>query len=251
MARIITVAMRKGGSGKTTTTINLAAALALRGKNVLLVDLDPQANATTAVGVNPLELEHHVGDLLSLDDVTPMDVIVKTAHGFDLLPSHVDLAKIELGMQTHDIYALKELLEPLKTQYDYIVVDTPPSESNLTASALAFANEVIIPLQAHYFAMEGLNQALEMISKVKRGLNKNIKVAGILPTMVNSRTNISRIAIDTAKDQHGKLVYPFVVEYSVRHPESTLEGVPLVIADPKHSGAVAYAQLAEAVDNVK
>lgn len=249
MARIITVAMRKGGSGKTTTTINLAAALAQRGKKVLLVDLDPQANATAAVGVNPLDVKHHVGDLLSSEDVYPMDVIVQTPHGLDLMPSHVDLAKIEGGMQTHDVYALKTLLEPLKTQYDYIIVDTPPSESNLTASALAFANEVIIPLQAHYFAIEGLAQALDMISKVKRGLNKNIKVAGILPTMVNSRTNISKVVIEAARDAHGKLVYPFVVDYSVRHPEATLEGVPLVLNDPKHSGAVAYIKLAEAIDN--
>lgn len=249
MARTIAIAMRKGGSGKTTTAINLAAALSQRGKKVLLVDLDPQANATSGVGVNPLTVEHHVGDLLSEDGVVLMDVVVKTEHGFDLIPSHVDLASVEVAMKSHDVHNLKDLLEPLKTQYDYIIVDTPPSESTLTVSALALTNEVIIPLQAHFFASEGLAQVIDMISKVKKHINKNIKVVGILPTLVNARTNISKMMIEKAVSDHGKLVYPFAVEFSVRHPESTLEGVPLVISDPEHSGAKAYTQLAEAIDN--
>ncbi len=248
MARSIAVAMRKGGSGKTTTTINLAAALALRNKRVLLVDLDPQANATVAVGINPIEIINHVGKLLSDTSINPETALYKTAYGLYVMPSHVDLAKTESGMRGTDLHALKNLLKPLEGYFDYILVDTPPSESMLTANALTFANEVIIPLQAHYFAMEGLAQAMEQIEKVKRGLNPRIRVVGILPTMINTRTNISKTVIDTAKKTYPDLVYNFGVDYSVRHPEATLAGLPIVVYEPEHSGALAYKKLAEEID---
>ena len=253
LARTIAVAMRKGGSGKTTTTINVAAALAKRGKKVLLVDLDPQANATVAVGINPLEIKHHIGNLLADSSIDPFDAPIKIDFGlenfdFYVLPSHVDLAKLENGMGAADVHALKQTLEPLQRVFDYILIDTPPSESPLTISGLVAAEEVIISLQAHFFALEGLDMAMNQVDKVRSGLNKNLRVVGILPTMVNPRTNISRVIIADATKNYPNLVYPFSVDYSVRHPEATLEGKPIVVLDPTHSGAIAYQKLAEVLD---
>jgi chromosome partitioning protein len=248
MARKLAVAMRKGGSGKTTTTVNLAAALALRGKRVLLVDLDPQANATIAVGLNPLEPAHNVSDLFHDDALDPRAAVAKTGFGLDVLPGHAELARTEGGMQAADVYNLRSILEPLEGDYDYVIVDTPPSESFLTANALAYANEIIIPLQAHYFAMEGLAQAIDQVGKVRSGLNPEIRVIGILPTMVNPRTNISKAVLDAARQAYPRTVYPFTIDFSVKHPEATAAGVPIVLYDPNHGGSIAYNQLAEEVD---
>jgi chromosome partitioning protein len=244
MARKIAITLRKGGSGKTTTAVNLAAALHQKGQRVLLVDLDPQANATIALGINPLELDYNVNHLFTTLDVGPREVLTKTAFGMDLLPSHPDLAQTEAGMTATQVGTLRGLLTPYEPDYDFIIIDTPPSESYLTANVLVYVDEVIIPLQVHFLALQGLAQALESIDKVRVGLNPDIRVRGILPTFVQ-RTNIAKKVLEEIKIEYPRLLYPYGVDHSVRHVEASLLGVPVVIADPAHQGAIAYNQLAE------
>jgi len=245
MARKITITLRKGGSGKTTTAINLATALHQLGDRALLIDLDPQANATLAVGIDPLTLTKHVDHLFTRIDTEPHEVVTQAPFGLPVLPSHPDLARTEAGMKATQVGMLRGLLEALEASYDVIIIDTPPSESYLTVNALAAADEVIIPLQAHYLAMQGLAQALTQVDQVRRGLNPRLHVAGILPVMVNARTKISRLVLEEVARSHPEILYPISIDFSVKHIEASLAGEPIVVLDPAHQGAVAYQQLAE------
>jgi len=245
MAHKIAIAIRKGGSGKTTTAVNLATALYLKGKRVLLIDLDSQANATLAVGIDPLGLPKHINHLFTRIDVAPDEVVTHASFGLAVLPSHPDLSETENGMKATQVGMLRSLLESFESSYDFIVIDTPPSEGYLTVSALAATDEVIIPLEAHYLAMQGLAQAITQIGQVRQGLNPKISVAGILPTKVNARTNISRIVLEEAKNSYPDLLYPLTIDFSVKHIEASLAGQPIVLYDSTHAGAVAYMQLAE------
>ncbi len=244
-ARKLAVTLRKGGSGKSTTAVNLATALHMKGKKVLLVDLDPQANATLSVGIDPTTLQRNINHLFTSIDTIPEEVVTTTEFGLPLLPSHPDLAQTEGGMKATQVGMLRGLLEPLEPSYEVIVIDTAPAESYLTVNALATADEVIIPLQAHYLALQGLAQALTQVEQVRCGLNPRLKVAGILPTLVNARTNISKAVLTDVRQNYPHLVYPIGIEYSVKHSEASLAGQPIVLYDPAHQGAVAYMQLAE------
>ncbi len=244
MARKIAITLRKGGSGKTTTAVNLAAGLHQLGRRVLLVDLDPQANATLAVGIDPTTLTKNINHLFTSIDTAPADVVTLASFGLPLLPSHPDLALTESGMKATQVGMLRGLLEPLDEDYDLIIMDTPPSESYLAVNALAAADDVIIPLQAHYLALQGLAQAMTQVEQVRNGLNPRLNVAGILPTLVNARTNISRAVLDEVRRNYAEVLYPFGIEYSVKHSEASLAGQPIILYDPQHQGSQAYMELA-------
>lgn len=247
MAKKIAVTLRKGGSGKTTTAVNLAAALHKKGKRTLLIDLDPQANATLSVGIDPTNLAKSINSLLTTIDVKPEDALYETTFGLHILPSHPDLAQTEAGMKATQVGVLRGVIEPLEKYYDYIIIDTPPSEGYLTVNALAVVDEVLIPLQAHFLALQGLAQALLQIEQVKNGLNPKLKITGILPTLVNQRTNISKAVIDEVRKNYPELLLPIEIDFSVKHAEATLAGLPIVIFEPKHAGAIAYNKLADII----
>jgi chromosome partitioning protein len=248
MAKKITVNLHKGGVGKTSTSINLAAALQQKGQRVLLVDLDPQANATLAVGLNPLSLERNLNHLFTDIHLQPHQVIIeaaKTSGGMHVLPSHPDLARTEAGMNASSVGSIRDIITPIEEHYDFIIFDTPPAENFLTLNALVASDLVIIPLQAHFLALQGLEQVFEQIRNVNRGLNPKLKVHGILPTMVNQRTNVSRLVLDQVREKYPELVFPFSIDYSIKHSEASLYGVPLVMLDQFHSSSASYNQLAD------
>ena len=237
--------MHKGGSGKTTTAINLATALHQKGKRTLLVDLDPQANATSGVGINPLRPQFNVNHLFTTAEIGAGDVITQAPSGLHVIPSHLDLGRTESGMKGSEVVMLRGLLKDIEGNYDFIIIDTPPREGLLAVNALALADGVIIPLQAHYWAMEGLAAAIDQVAKVKEGLNPGIRIIGILPTMMNARTILSKQVLEAAREAYPNEVYPFTVDFSIKHPEAATVGQPIVLYDPSHQGALAYHRLAE------
>lgn len=247
MGKVISVALRKGGSGKTTTAVNLASALQLKGFKTLLIDLEHTANATISVGIDPFTLHHSINTLFTDVDVQPQDVFVKTESGLTVLPATEDLEQTEAGMTATHIGLLKPIVEALRDTFDFIIIDTPPGKSYLSLSALVASDYVLIPLQTHYLAMQGLVRILDDVRKVKKGLNPELAILGILPTMVQPNTNISKTVIKNVKEQYTDLVLPIEIKYSVKHAEASLVGQPIVIYSPSHEGAQEYFKLVEVV----
>ena len=245
MPIIYTLANQKGGVGKTTTAINLAANLAVREKRVLLVDLDPQSNATSSLGVDktvPIYSIYH-----ALVDGVPIDQIVmltKRLH-LDLIPSSPALAgaEVELVGEERREHLLAKTLAPILERYDYVIVDSPPSLGLLTVNALVAADAVIIPIQCEYLALEGLSQLLNTIQLVQQGLNPRLRIAGMAMTMYDSRTHLALQVVEDVATHFPELIFHAVVPRSVRIAEAPSYGEPLVSFDPKSRGAQAYEAL--------
>lgn len=248
MSRIIAIANQKGGVGKTTTSINLSAALAEIGKKVLLVDLDPQGNTTSGLGIEK-NLRHNVYDML-VNDGSAKECTVKGAYKtLDVLPSTVDLAGAEIEMldfPEHE-YVLKRKLSEVRDAYDYILIDCPPSLTLLTVNALTTADSVLVPIQCEFYAMEGLTQLMHTIQLVQRKLNPTLEIEGVVFTMFDVRTNLSQQVVDSVKEYLKEKVYETIIPRNVRLAEAPSHGMSIFEYDPRSAGAIAYKKLAEEV----
>jgi chromosome partitioning protein len=251
MSVVIAIANQKGGVGKTTTTINLGAALAELGRRTLLVDMDPQSALSGAMGLDSHNLQQTVYDVIIDSRVPIQNVIRSVRSNLDVVPSNIDLAaaEVELISAIGREYILKEALAPVIDQYDYVLIDAPPSLGLLTINALTAADQVIIPLQCEYLALRGMRFLLETIEKVKSKLNPQLEIRGILGTMYNMRTLHAQEVMDEIRSLFGNKVFDIVIKSSIRFAEAPLAHQPILEYDPRHDGAVAYRRLAEVIVN--
>ena len=247
MAKTIALFNQKGGVGKTTTTVNLTAALTEAGKKVLMCDFDPQANATSGLGVEKRKVKHSVYDVI-INDVAAKDAIVSTKFG-DVLPSSPDLAGAAVELLTMDSpnFRLKNALEAVKGEYDVIFIDCPPSLELLTVNALAAADSILVPVQCEYFALEGLADLMTTLRLIKKRINPNLEIFGVLLTMYDGRTNFSnQVAQEVRKHFPGK-VFATVIPRNVRLAEAPSHGLPVTSYDKSSRGAVAYKAVTEEI----
>ena len=249
LGRVIAIANQKGGVGKTTTNVNLAACLAQSGKTVLAVDMDPQGNTTSGFGIDKSKLKYTTYDLLLNQCYIEQATLKTCVEGLSLLPSNVDLsgAEIELIEEPRREYVLKDVLDNAKYLYDFVLIDCPPSLSMLTVNALTAADAVLVPIQCEYYAMEGLSQLMHTIELVQRRLNPFLRIEGIVFTMYDARTNLSIQVVDEVKKYLGNSVYRTIIPRNVRLSEAPSHGVPISVYDEKSKGAESYALLAEEV----
>ncbi|MBE5839078.1 ParA family protein [Butyrivibrio sp.] len=252
MGRVIAIANQKGGVGKTTTSINLSAALAERGKKVLVIDTDPQGNTTSGFGLDKNELENSIYELMigecTIDKAIQKDV-VEDLDGVDIIPSNVNLAAVEIELIDADQkeFILREAISKVKDNYDFIIIDCPPSLSMLTVNAMTTANTVLVPIQCEYYALEGLSQLVHTVNLVRDRLNPELEMEGVVFTMFDSRTNLSLQVVENVKEHIQENVYKTIIPRNIRLAEAPSYGLPINIYEPKSAGAEAYRLLADEV----
>ena len=247
MGKVVSIANQKGGVGKTTTSVNLATVLALKGKKVLMIDADPQGNATSGLGSNK-EQELSTYDLLIDDEVKAEDIIVKSqVKRLDLIPSNINLAgaEIQLTALISREYRMKNKIDEVKDNYDFIIIDCPPSLGLITLNALTASDSILIPVQCEYFALEGLGELIKTINIVKMSTNKSLTIEGALLTMYDARTNLSNQVVTEVTKYFGTKVYKSVIPRNVKLSEAPSYGVPITLYDPRSKGAKSYEKFAK------
>jgi len=246
VGKVISIFNQKGGVGKTTTNVNLSACLAKRGKKVLIIDNDPQGNSTSGVGVDKSQVPYSLYDVL-VDEINPRDAIVETEYkNLFVLPSNVDLAgaEIELSSLERREFRLKKAIDQIKDDFDYIFMDCPPSLGLLTINSLIAADSILIPIQCEYYALEGVSSLLNTYQLVKKSLNKDLEIQGVVLSMYDGRTNLSMQVLEEVKSHFGEKVYQSVIPRNVRLAEAPSFGMPIIHYDANSKGAYAFKKLA-------
>ena len=253
MGKTIAIANQKGGVGKTTTAINLSACIAELGKKVLAIDLDPQGNMTSGIGIDKSAQENTVYELM-LGECTVKECIIKTdIENLDLMPSNVNLAgaEIEIIDLKEREKILKNEVDYVKNDYDYIIIDCPPALSMLTVNAMTTADSVLVPIQCEYYALEGLGQLMHTIDLVREGINKALEIEGIAFTMYDARTNLSAQVVENVKENLDVKIYDTVIPRNIRLAEAPSHGLPINMYDSKSAGAESYRQLAKEIVDIR
>ena len=249
MSRIIAIANQKGGVGKTTTAINLSASLASLGKRVLSLDLDPQGNMSSGLGVDKDEVEYSVYDLIIGNAEIDKCICENVIENLDVLPSNINLsaAEIELIGVENKEYIIKNEVDKVRDNYDFVIIDCPPALSMLTINAMTTADSVLVPIQCEYYALEGLSQLIHTIELVQERLNPSLSIEGVVFTMYDARTNLSLQVVENVKDNLEQTIYKTIIPRNIRLAEAPSYGMPINLYDPRSAGAESYMLLAEEV----